>query len=131
MLLVTLVLFGQDPFEPMILFVSDQPIRGRGMVCDDELLSAFRSLAACVRTFAAALDAFIAIVFRCLALKALALAWPPCLASSDRTFLINSSSMWQMLHHASKMSDLFSPTYLTPCWQGEIIRTLKRAERVL
>jgi hypothetical protein len=39
-ILVALVLFGKDSFEPMCLFFSDPSIRGRWMVSDDELLAA-------------------------------------------------------------------------------------------
>jgi hypothetical protein len=51
-----------------------------------------RFFAFSVRAFAAALDALVAIAFRSFALRALARARPPSLASCDLTFRINSAS---------------------------------------
>jgi len=59
-----------------------------------------RSLALRFRAFAAALEALIALSLRCFGVRASARAKPPCLASSDRTFLMSSSFMQQMIHPA-------------------------------
>ena len=59
----------------------------------DPLLSCFLAFAFFIRTFAAALDALIALSRRCFGVRALARARPPCLASSERTLRISSSSM--------------------------------------
>jgi len=39
MFLVTLVLFGKNPFEPMCLFVSEPLIDERGMLTNDKFLA--------------------------------------------------------------------------------------------
>ena len=59
----------------------------------DPLLPCFLAFAFFIRTFAAAFDALIALSRRCFGVRALARARPPCLASSERTLLMSSSSM--------------------------------------
>ena len=61
----------------------------------DPLLSCFLAFAFFIRTFAAALDALIALSRRCFGVRALARARPPCLASSERTLRMSSSSMYK------------------------------------
>ena len=71
-----------------------------------------------------------ALALRCFAFMALALAKPPCLAISDRSFLISSSSpsMVRIIHPTGKITPPARRNILTPFKYGEIIRTLQRAE---
>ena len=114
---------------PSLIHLSRRPLRTITRPDAYPRLAA-RFLAFRFRALAAAFEALMALSLRCFGVSALARAKPPCLASSDRTFLISSSSMLPMIHPACTVTKPLE-RLLTPCQHGETIMTLRRAEQVL